>query len=111
MAKQDTIPRCFMERRSFLATNFPKLLTERDRIGAKTGWGRRSRDILETVLAVLADEDVFDPLDLEPLSTSVGPETLEAVYEPSNNGIRGEFEYHGYKVILVDDNQVILEST
>lgn len=69
------------------------------------------RNITETVFSEVANKDGVDPLDLEPLYTSVDPDVLVALYESPSNVDRVEFEYAGYAVIIEDEDQVRLEST
>ena len=69
------------------------------------------RDITETIVSEVADEEGVDPLELEPLYTAIDPDALQALYEPPNDVTRLEFEYAGYEVIIEDEDQVHLEST
>lgn len=68
-------------------------------------------DIIDTVIAEVADAKGVDPLELNPLYTSVDPDALQAIVEPPNDVERVEFEYAGYEVVVEDENRVHLEST
>lgn len=91
-------------------TEFPKLLMKRGGAVAKKNGVDNMRDITETILSEVADEEGVDPLELEPLYTSVDPEALQALWEPPSDVNRVEFEYAGYEVIIEDENHVRLES-
>lgn len=67
-------------------------------------------DITDIIISEVADEEGVDPLELEPLYTSVDPDALQTLYQPPNDVTRVEFEYAGYEVIIQGENQVHLES-
>lgn len=69
------------------------------------------KDITETIISELADQEGVDPLELEPLYTSIDPDALQTLYEPPNDVHRVEFEYADYKVTIEDEGQIHFEST
>lgn len=68
-------------------------------------------DITHTIITEVADEKDVDPIELEPLHSSVDLDALEDLFEKPSDVNRVEFEYSDYEIIVENEGQVHIEST
>lgn len=59
------------------------------------------------VVTKIADEEDVDPLELEPLQSTLDTDALETLCsENADQDLRVEFRYHGYEITVTGDGQV-----
>lgn len=67
--------------------------------------------ITEQIVNRVADEESVDPLEMEPLHSSVDAAALESLFDGRSGVRRVEIEYAGYVITVEDEDQVHIEST
>ncbi|WP_436345572.1 HalOD1 output domain-containing protein [Natronorubrum sp. FCH18a] len=62
--------------------------------------------ITEAVFSAVGDAERVSPLELQPLTTAIDPDALEALFRTSTGATTIEFDYHGYRVCVSSDERV-----
>jgi len=60
------------------------------------------------VVEAVADELDVDPMDLDPLIEVIDPDALDTLFKGQNRSGEIRFSYSGYRVIVQEDGQVML---
>ena len=72
----------------------------------------RSGDVSETVVMAVAEAKGVDPLDLDPLYTTVDPDALNEVFRPtvgsSTSTMQFRFSMAGCEVVVHGDGDVVV---
>lgn len=67
----------------------------------------KSEPLCFTIVSRIADEEGVDPLELDSLHSTVDTDALETLVDGDDrNGLRVDFQYHGYSVTVRGDRQI-----
>lgn len=66
---------------------------------------RGSQSVGMAVISTVADRSDTDPVELDPLSSVVNTDALDAVFQPGTDG-KVAFTYNGYEVVARSDGEV-----
>lgn len=68
-------------------------------------------EIAQTIVSEVADEEDVDPVELEPLYTSVDLSAIQTLFDNSSDVTRVEIEYTGYEIIVEGGGNVWIDET